>query len=221
MRSETKGTGVTGRNLVWIRMIALVALSFSRGAQAHSLDDVEKMLSDREPYLQVVNIPAPEFTLQDADGRSVDLMDFRGRVVVLYFIYASCPDECPLQSEKLAGIQKAIEATSMRSLVQFIAVTTDPARDTPVVLKAYGALHGLDPANWIFLTTGVEAPVATRELAARYGLKFSPSESGFQIHGIVTHIIDKSGNLRARFHGLKFNDTNFVIYVNALTNDYH
>jgi protein SCO1/2 len=41
------------------------------------------------------------------------------------------------------------------------------------------------------------------------------------MHGVVTHVIDKSGNLRAHFHDLKFDETNFILYVNALTNDYH
>jgi protein SCO1/2 len=191
-------------------------------AAAHSPEDVEKALSDREFYLEVVNRPAPDFTLLNADGQPVGLADFRGKVVVLYFIYASCPDVCPLQSEKLADIQQQINATPMREIVQFIAVTTDPARDTSEVLKAYGPQHGLDLANWIFLTSGPDRPDATRELAEQgYGLKFTKTADGNQMHGIVTHLIDKSGNLRARYHGLKFNATNFIVHVNALTNDDH
>ena len=219
--TEHPGSGVTRRGLAGICAGGLMALAIGKVALAHSLDDVEKMLRDREFFLQVVNQPAPAFTLQDAAGRSVSLADFRGRVVVLYFIYTHCPDECPLQSEKLAEIQKAINATPMRNLVQFIAVTTDPDRDTPAVLNAYGPLHGLDLANWVFLTSGTGRPSATRELAERYGLKFTPADDGLQMHGIVTHLIDKSGNLRARYHGLKFNSTNFIIHLNALTNDYH
>ena len=179
------------------------------------------MLSDREFYLQVVNQPAPEFTLQDASGRVVSLRDYRGKVVLLYFIYTNCPDECPLQSEKLAAIQKAVNATPMRSMVQFIAITTDPVRDSPAVLGAYGAIHGLDPSNWLFLTSGSGQPAATRMLAEQYGLKFTSSEGSVQTHGIVTHVIDKSGNLRARYHGLKFHDTNLILHINALTNDNH
>ena len=84
-----------------------------------------------------------------------------------------------------------------------------------------GAAHGLDPANWTFLTSSPEKPKATRELAERYGLKFSPTKDGYQMHGLVTHLIDKSGNLRALYHGLKFNPVNMVVRINALTNDHH
>ncbi len=41
------------------------------------------------------------------------------------------------------------------------------------------------------------------------------------MHGVVTHVIDKNGRLRARFHGLKFETTNALVFINALTNDGH
>ena len=168
--------------------MAFVSLARSP-ALAHSLDELEQQLLERESYLEVVERPAPNFTLQDAEGRTVGLADFRGKVVVLWFIYASCPDFCPLQSEKIAEIQEMANSTPMRDLVQFIAVTTDPERDTPDVLRGYGPAHGLDPVNWVFLTGGPERPAATRELAERYGLKFEP--------------------------------VNFIVHLNALTNDDH
>jgi protein SCO1/2 len=205
------------------RVLALTILAFSLAAPAaaHSLKEVEDMLNAREFYLQVVNEPAPDFSLLDADGRPVKLSDFRGKVVVLYFIYASCPDVCPLHSEKVAQIQADINETPMRDLVQFIAITTDPVRDTATVLREYGPAHGLDPKNWVFLTSGPDKPDATRDLARRYGLEFTEEDGGVQMHGVVTHLIDKSGNLRARYHGLKFKTTNFIVHVNALTNDTH
>jgi len=216
---------MTGRSLVerLTRSIfgLVIAAALAAPASAHSLKELEDQLTAREPYLQVVNRPAPDFALQDADGRATSLTDLRGKVVILYFIYASCPDVCPLLSEKIAGIQQQINTTPMRDIVEFVAVTTDPERDTPDVLRGYGPAHGLDPANWRFLTSGADHPAATRELAKAYGLEFTPMADGTQMHGLVTHVIDKSGNLRARFHGLKFKNLNLILYVNALTNDTH
>ena len=114
-----------------------------------------------------------------------------------------------------------VNETPMKELVRFIAITTDPKRDTQQVLQEYGPARGLDPANWTFLTSGPGKPRATRELAGRYGLKFSSTKDGYQMHGLVTHLIDKSGNMRARYHGLKFDPVNMVVHINALTNDYH
>jgi protein SCO1/2 len=187
----------------------------------HSLDEVEKALGEREFYLEVVNRPAPGFNLQDSEGRSYSLDDFRDKVVVLWFVYASCPDVCPLHSERIAEIQENINRTPIRDLVQFITVTTDSERDSGDVLRSYGPQHGLDASNWLFLTNGTDRSSETRLLAEQYGLKFTLQDGGYQMHGIVTHIIDKSGRLRARYHELKFDDTNLIVHVNALTNDYH
>jgi protein SCO1/2 len=58
-------------------------------------EEVQSELGDREKYFQPVDKEAPEFTLEDAKGRAVKLQDLRGKVVVLHFIYTSCPDVCP------------------------------------------------------------------------------------------------------------------------------
>ena len=201
-------------------MTALLGLGTTTSA-AHSLKALEDKLQERERYVQIVQEPAPDFTLQDAQGREIGLADFRGEVVVLNFIYTNCPDICPLHSERIAEIQEMIEPTPMRELVQFISITTDPLRDTWSVMKDYGPDHGLDPANWMFLSSGPDGLDATRDLAGDYGLKFTLTDSGYQMHGLVTFLIDKRGNIRARYFGLKFHPTNFILQVNALTNDDH
>ena len=212
MHVKTMVMAVSG--LVWL-------VATGAPAAAHSLGELEGTLKERETYVQIVNRPAPEFALFDAHGRAVRLADFRGKVVILNFVYTSCPDVCPLHSEMIADIQEDVNRTPMRDLVRFISITTDPGRDLPRVLKAYGPAHGLDPVNWLFLTSGADKPDVTWKLAKRYGLKFSPTKDGYQMHGLVTHLIDKSGNLRARYHGLKFDPTNLILHVNALTNDFH
>lgn len=214
------GRGPLNALLLAVAAIAVLAAG-AAPAMAHSLEDLEDQLKRRDKYLQAVNRPAPGFTLADAHGQSVSLKDFQGKVVVMNFVYTNCPDVCPLHSERIAEIQSMVNRTPMRETVQFISITTDPERDTAEVMKGYGPAHGLDPVNWIFLTSGPAQPAATRELAERYGLKFTRVEDDYLMHGLVTHLIDKSGNLRARYHGLKFSPTTFVLHVNALGNDDH
>ena len=197
----------------------MMTLPFAPSALTHSLKEVEQNIHDLEKYFQPVDSQAPGFTLQDADGRVVRLTDFKGKVVVLNFIYINCPDFCPLQSEKIAAIQKMVNITPMKTQVQFVSITTDPKRDTGKVLRDYGENHGLDAANWVFLTTAPgQAEDTTLKIALSYGLKFVKTENGEQMHGVVTHVIDQDERLRARFHSLRFQNVNFVIYVNALVN---
>jgi len=204
-------------------LVALVVAGMTAAgpAAAHSLQELQTQLGDREQYFQPLDRQTPDFALQDTDGRAVTLRSLRGKVVVLHFIYTQCPDFCPLHAEKIAEVQRMVNESPMRDRVQFITITTDPLRDTPEVMRDYGPAHGLDPFNWIFLTSGPEQPEKTRELAKAFGHLFTLTDDGFQIHGIVTHVIDREGWLRANFHGLKFEPTNLVVYINALTNDLH
>lgn len=201
-------------------LLALVVCAAPLSAAAHSLKELERQLYDREKFFQQVHRPAPAFSLQDAEGRTVSLEDLSGKVLVLDFVYTSCPDVCPLHAEKIGEVQRMVNETPMRDLVRFVTITTDPARDTPEVMRDYGPAHGLDEMNWTFLTSQ-QRPEETRGLAEAFGHRFTPTEDGMQMHGIVTHVIDREGRLRANFHGLDFEPINLVTFVNALTNDVH
>jgi protein SCO1/2 len=115
MRSFTYGIAV------------LALLAVAPVARAHSLDEVESLLIDEEKYFQPLDEPESDFTLRTADDRIVRLADLRGNVVILHFIYTSCPDVCPLHAERLAEVQAMVNDTPMKDLVTFVTVTTDPA----------------------------------------------------------------------------------------------
>jgi protein SCO1/2 len=112
-----------------------------------------------------------------------------------------------------------VNTTPMKAQVQFISITTDPSNDRGELLRDYGPQHGLDPINWMFLTTTPDEPEdATRRFAEAFGHRFTKAKDGYQMHGIVTHVIDREGNWRGNFHGLKFDPVNLVMFVNALVN---
>lgn len=200
---------------VFAGALALPALA------GHPGEDLDARMTEKEKYFQAIDEPAPGFALADADGNPVRLSEFADKVVVLHFIYASCPDVCPLHAQKIAEIQGMINDSAMKDMVQFVSITTDPKNDTADVLREYGTWHGLDPANWVFLTTQAGQPEdATRALARDYGLEFTmTADSDAQLHGVVTHVIDRGGRLAAKFHGMKFENLNAVLYINGLLNN--
>jgi len=203
-----------------ILAIIIASVGSALPAFAHSLKDVEEQLTGRDKYFQPVDQPAPAFTLENAEGQPVSLSDFRDKVVILNFIYTNCGDVCPLHSVLIAQLQSMINKTPMRDRVAFISITTDPKNDKGAVLTEYGTSHGLDPVNWTFLSSPADQPEdATRKVAKAYGLKFTETDEGAQMHGIVTHVIDKRGEMRGRFHGLNFEPVTLVSFVNALVND--
>lgn len=91
-------------------------------------------------------------TLVTQDGKQVHFYDdlLKGKKVMIDFIYASCTQSCPLQTAKLAQIQKALGAHVGRDVFIY-SITLDPVHDTPAVLKAYAAKFNAGP-GWLFLT---------------------------------------------------------------------
>lgn len=199
--------------------VLTITSAFAGRTAAHSLEEVETDLVSKEKYFQSTDSIAPDFELQDAHGARVKLPDFKGKIVVLHFIYTNCPDTCPLHAEKIAAIQKMVNITPMKEQVQFISITTDPQHDNGEVLSSYGENHGLDPVNWTFLTARPDQPQSiTRDLAKAYGVEFKIMDDGEQMHGVVTSVIDQGGRVRGRFHGMAFDNLSLVLFGNALVN---
>ena len=91
--------------------------------------------------------------LRDQNGREVRFYSdvLKGRLVMLNVIFTHCNDACPLITRKLKDVREAMDEDLARQ-VYFISLSSDAERDSPEVLKAFAAKHGVDSSNWIFLT---------------------------------------------------------------------
>ena len=87
-------------------------------------------------------IPPKDFTLRDQDGHSVSLRDYRGQVVVLTFMYSTCQDTCPVTATTIRG---ALD--DLGHDVPALAVSVDPAHDTPDSAEAFLVKRSLRPGG--------------------------------------------------------------------------
>lgn len=153
--------------------------------------------------------PAPNFTLTDQRGDAVSLADFRGKAVVLTFIHTHCPDVCPATAEHLRETYAQLPPGT-RDRVAFLAVTVDPARDTPAALRAFAAQHGLDDNPAWFALTGDRTTLAAvwRDYGIDPGaMMMSPSSmpmptpaGGTLAHTDAVYLIDPAGHERTLLH---------------------
>jgi protein SCO1/2 len=85
--------------------------------------------------------PAAPLALHDSLGRPVNLRQYRGKAVLLTFIYTHCPDVCPLIVSHLKTAQALLGSKAER--LQIVAVSTDPRGDTPKTVNAFLKAHGM------------------------------------------------------------------------------
>jgi protein SCO1/2 len=121
--------------------------------------------------VQSPGIPKPDFTLTDTSGQTFNLRaQTAGDVTLLYFGYTHCPDICPTHMANIAAAMRKLPP-SVTSQIKVVFVTTDPARDTPTVLRTW--LDHFGPA--IIGLTGTVDQVHAAETAS--GLPDSVTES--------------------------------------------
>jgi cytochrome oxidase Cu insertion factor (SCO1/SenC/PrrC family) len=118
------------------------------------------------------------FTLSDANGERRSLSDFRGRLVLLYFGFAHCPDVCPTDLMAVGNLVRSLGPDGNE--LQPVFITLDPERDTPEVLRAYVA--SFHP-RFVALT-GTEEEI--RRVATSYKVFFEKVRA----RGAGTYVID-------------------------------
>lgn len=135
---------------------------------------------------------APDLTLTDGrTGSAVSLSSLRGKVVALTFLYTQCPDICPLTAERFRAARA--ELAGRAADVVFVAVSTDPERDTPAAVQAFSRAHRLDE-GWHYLI-GTRAQLAP--VWSAYGIVATPDPGKPTVtHTDAVFLIDRQGRER-------------------------
>jgi len=134
-----------------------------------------------------------DFELTDHSGTRRTLEDFRGRLVVVFFGFTSCPDVCPTTLMTLAQAMKQLGPDADQ--VQVVMITVDPSRDTQKTLSQY--VTSFDP-RFIALVPGEEE---LKQVASRFKIYINrnkPNAGGFYTvdHTTSAFVFDRSGRIR-------------------------
>jgi protein SCO1/2 len=125
--------------------------------------------------------------------------DWRGRVLLVDFVYTRCPGPCPILTSRHVSLQRAL-SPELRERTRFVSVSIDPEHDTPEALRVYAEARGADLAHWSFLTGPPEAVAA---VVAAYGVGSLRQDDGTIDHIVATFIVDPEGRIAERFVGLE------------------
>lgn len=174
-------------------MLAIVAGAFAAGSASAAQTAGEVRRADAARLMNELMTGkgvGGEFTLGDAQGKSVRLADFRGKLVLLYFGFTTCPDVCPTD---LLAIARAIESLGKDGDgIQPVFITLDPERDTREVIGAYVA--SFHPRFVALTGTPSQVGDVARAYKVFYEKVAVPGAATYTIdHAAFTYLLDAQG----------------------------
>jgi protein SCO1 len=165
---------------------------------------------DYKPMSQY-HVPAPgdmvpDFKLRNQDGRTISLSQFRGKQLLVTFIYTRCPmpDFCPRVTRQFAEIDRQLQAdAAIYGKTHLLCVSFDPENDTPARLRAYGATYmGSDAksafAHWDF---AVPDKATVDKMALYFDVGLTRDSEATITHTLSTTLIGTDGKVREFYPG--------------------
>ena len=149
----------------------------------------------------------PDFALYDQDGKVVTAARFRGKQVMMNFIFSRCPvaTMCPTATANMTTTQRKAREAGITN-IEFVSITLDPDYDTPGVLKEYARIRGINTENFSFLT-GPEG--AIKDLLTQFGI-IAEFDGSILKHTLATLLIDEQGKIIWRTDGSQWSPDDFV-----------
>jgi protein SCO1/2 len=161
---------------------------------------------DYKPSTQY-HVPAagdavPDFSLVNQSDKTIHFGQFKGKVLLLTFIYTRCPlaDYCPRMSDNFAAIDKALAADpDLYAKTHLLSISFDPAYDTPAVLRSYGGAHTGQFTNETFKHWDFAAPPIAElpGLEQYFDVGVTPGDDRTLNHSLSTVLIGRDGKVIA------------------------
>lgn len=133
-----------------------------------------------------------QWKLIDMNGQARDQSSFAGKVQLVFFGFAQCPDICPTSLSELSEAMKLLGPDADR--VQVLLVTVDPERDTPDILRKY--LSAFDPRFMGLTGTPEQVRQAASSFKAFYSKVPRPGGDYTMDHSASFYLLDRNGDAR-------------------------
>ena len=166
-------------------------------------------------------IGSQTYTLINQDSVKVEFPTaFKNKILVMGFIYTNCPDICPLTTHNMEKVQNEVKKLGLKN-VEFAALSFDPDRDKPYVLKKYGEIRNIDFQNFQFLT-GNKKDI--KNIIKDFEVYAIPGDTTvtegdtlyFYTHTDRITLIDQNLHQRAKYQGSKVDPQDIVNDIKEL-----
>jgi protein SCO1/2 len=164
-------------------------------------------------HMPVPGEEVPDFSFTNQDGKRISLKQYRGKTVLLTFIYTRCPfpDFCPRMSSNFAQIYKQLRANPALSATQLLSISFDPEHDTPKVLRdyAYNVARTKDAALFNRWEFAVPSSADLPKVSNFFALTVKP-DGGLITHNLSTAVIGPDGKIVQWYHGSDWQPSDLI-----------
>jgi protein SCO1/2 len=158
------------------------------GLRAFTSEQARRLAVQRAPR------PVPHAMLQDQDGRTFNLGDYRGRKLLVDFVYTRCRSICGVLG---AGFQRLSRDLPAADGAMLLTISFDPQADTPAALTRYAQRFGADTTVWRVARPRDAAALAA--LLRTFEVVVIPDAYGEFQHNAALHLVDEDGRLTRIF----------------------
>lgn len=192
---------INRRRLSALHALALLALLCSGGPTAAETADTTLPALDQTVALRVsqaaLGRSVGDFTLFDREGRPVRLASYRGKPLLVNFIYTGCFQVCPTTTRALQKAVSIAEDSLGSNRFSVISIGFNQPADSPQALKSFAAQHGIRQPNWEFLSPPASI---VANLARDFGFSFVATPAGFD-HTLQVSVVDAQGRIYRQIYG--------------------
>ena len=191
-------TAILSKRLAAVLCLAAgLLLSVSSFASSSSAD----MGLDRELALKasqaVIGTKIGDHTLLDREGKPVQLSSYRGKPLLVSFIYTGCFQVCPSTTRSLQETVQGLQKTFGVNKFNVVSIGFNQPDDSPIALKAFAAQYQINQPNWEFLSPSMSTVEA---IARDFGFVYAATPAGFD-HVLQVSLLDGDGRIVRQVYG--------------------
>lgn len=184
------------------RLAAVLCLALGlllpHSSQASSSSD---MGLDRDQALRtsqaVVGRTIGDHTLLDREGRPVRLSSYRGKPLLVSFIYTGCFQVCPTTTRSLQETVQGLQKVFGPNQFNVVSIGFNQPDDSPQALKAFAAQYQIDQPSWEFLSPSMKT---VADIARDFGFVYAATPAGFD-HVLQVSLLDADGRIVRQIYG--------------------
>jgi len=156
---------------------------------------------DRELALKasqaVIGTKIGDHTLLDREGKPVQLSSYRGKPLLVSFIYTGCFQVCPSTTRSLQETVQGLQKTFGTNKFNVVSIGFNQPDDSPIALKAFAAQYQINQPNWEFLSPSMSTVEA---IARDFGFVYAATPAGFD-HVLQVSLLDGDGRIVRQVYG--------------------